>query len=112
QSCAGAVAFLVFLAGAAGARVIAANFCAGAYGLWSFGLCGTCLILQFFFLALLLALHFFCKGRKLSWSFRNACGGARGCSERTRWRRCGRSWLRSAFSSRLLTTFDLHLNVE
>src|ERR1700757_964029 len=56
-SCGGAVAFLVFFAGAAGARVVAAYFCAGADGLGRFGLRGAGLILQIFLLALLAALE-------------------------------------------------------
>jgi hypothetical protein len=62
RSCVGAVAFFVFFAGAAGAGVVAAYFCAGADGFWSFGLCGAGLILQLFLLALLFALHFAGKG--------------------------------------------------
>ena len=55
--CVDAVAFFVFFAGAAGARVVAADFGAGADGLGGFGLRGACLILQLFLLALLFAFH-------------------------------------------------------
>src|SRR5215472_288873 len=57
HSCVGAVAFFVFFAGAAGARVVAADFGAGTDGLGCFGLPCAGLILQLFFLALLFALH-------------------------------------------------------
>ena len=71
------MAFFVFFAGAAGARVVAAYFCAGAYGLGRFGLRGAGLILQIFLLALLLALelasHF---GKALRLAVTGACGGA------------------------------------
>ena len=53
-----AVAFFVFFAGAAGARIVAADFGAGADGLGRLGLGRASLILHFLFLALLLAFHF------------------------------------------------------
>src|SRR5258706_12169524 len=55
--CCGDVTFFVFFAGAAGAWVVAADFCAGANWLGRFGLRGAGLILQIFLLALLLALE-------------------------------------------------------
>src|SRR5580693_1601684 len=55
RSCVGTVAFFVFFAGAAGAGIVAAYFCACTDGLWRFGLLGARLVLQFFLLALLLA---------------------------------------------------------
>src|SRR5580698_6927681 len=92
RSCVGAVAFFVFLAGAAGAGVVAAYFGAGADGFGGFGLRGAGLILQFFLLALLLALHFASEGREaLRRRFAGAgCGagdgGARALTDRL-WRR-------------------------
>src|SRR5580692_10998261 len=52
------MAFFVFLAGAAGAGVVATYFCAGPDRFWRFSLRGAGLILQLFLLTLLLALHF------------------------------------------------------
>src|SRR5580693_3176255 len=57
RSCVDAVAFFVFFTGAAGAGVVAAYFGAGANGFGGFGLGGAGLVLQFFLLAFLLALH-------------------------------------------------------
>src|SRR5262249_24980670 len=80
----GAVAFLVFFAGAAGAGIVAADFGAGADGLGRFGLSGAGLVLQFLFLALLTALHVAGEWGQARGSFMDgACCGAgdcRGCS--------------------------------
>src|SRR4029077_14302630 len=71
-----AVAFFVLFAGAAGARVVAAHFCAGAGRCGRFGLRGAGLILQLFLLALLLALHFAGEGWQALWRrvIRPRCG--------------------------------------
>ena len=63
------MAFLVFLAGAAGTGIVPADFGAGANGLRRFGLGGSCLVLQLFLLALLLAFHFARKGGELRGGF-------------------------------------------
>src|SRR5882724_8339281 len=100
----GAVALFVFFAGAAGARIVAANFGASAHGLRCFRLCRAGLILQFFFLALLFAFHCARERRQLRGSF----GGTRsrtGCCRQWAWRRWWRSW-------RLVAAFHLHLHVE
>src|ERR1700676_1817792 len=73
RSCCCAVALFVFFAGAAGAGVVAADFCAGAYGLRGFGLRGAGLILQIFLLALLFAL-------KLARYFREALRARFACA--------------------------------
>jgi hypothetical protein len=49
------VTFFVLLAGAAGARIVAADLCSGANGPGRFGLRGSRLILQIALLALLFA---------------------------------------------------------
>ena len=79
DSCGGTVAFFVFFAGAAGAGIVTADFCAGANGLGRLGLRGASLILQFFFLALMLALHLAREGGQLL-GFGNARSGAGGSS--------------------------------
>src|SRR5262249_30181394 len=79
------VAFFVFLAGATRARIIAADFCAGTNGLRRFGLRCSRLVLHFFFLALLLAFHFFGERRQLGRSLGGARRGA-GSSGQWPWR--------------------------
>src|SRR6266436_9464164 len=64
HSCAGAVAFFVFFAGAAGTWIVAADFRTGAHGLGRFGLRGAGLILQILLLALLFALELACHFRQ------------------------------------------------
>src|SRR6266852_7861652 len=85
----GAVAFFVFFAGAAGAWIVAAYFCAGADWLGSFGLGGAGLILQIFLLALLAALDLSGDFGETLWL---AFAGTRGCA--------GDRGLRSATSRR------------
>jgi hypothetical protein len=53
-----AAAFLVFLAAATGAGIVAPDFGSGTNRLGSFGLCGSGLILQLLLLAALTALDF------------------------------------------------------
>src|SRR5438445_6719820 len=84
-----AVAFLVFLARAAWARIIAADFRARAHGLGRFRLRGTGLILQFTLLALLPAFHFTGKAlqilrRSLAGARRSAGNGGSGAWRLTR----------------------------
>ena len=64
HSCAGAVAFFVFFAGAAGTWIVAADFRTGAHGLGRFGLRGAGLVLQILLLALLFALELACHFRQ------------------------------------------------
>src|SRR5271165_290460 len=105
----GAVAFFVLFARPAGAGVVAAYFCACADRFWRFGLRGACLILQFFLLALLLALHLASEfGQALRRWFAGAgCRGASYGSVRTRTRRL--AWARRSRSTlgRLLVLLDL-----
>jgi hypothetical protein len=75
--CVGAVAFFVFFAGAAGAGIVAAYFGAGTDGFGGFGLGWAGLILQFFLLPFLLALHFAGKGGEALW---RRFAGAGGCA--------------------------------
>ncbi len=75
------MAFFVFFPGATGTRIIAADFSAGANGLGRFRLRGSCLVLQFFLLALLLALHFAGESRQTrgrNWFFRARGGTGHG----------------------------------
>src|SRR5580658_7802194 len=115
RSCVGAVAFFVFFAGAAGAGVVAAYFGAGADGFGGFGLRGAGLVLQFFLLALLLALHLAGEfGQALRRRFTGAgCGAGHGCAcALTNWRR--RRWLLARCTGRALRGLFvlLDLNVE
>jgi len=59
------MAFFVFLAGATGTRIVAANFCGGADGLGRFSLRRTGLILQIALLPGLLAFKFAGYGRQM-----------------------------------------------
>src|SRR5713101_2485788 len=97
HSCAGAVAFLVFFAGAARTGIIAADFGAGADGLGRFGLRGAGLILQIFLLALLAALDLPGDFRE---TLRLACCGARGGAGHGGLRASG-PWRRSTTAGRL-----------
>src|SRR2546425_9923418 len=102
-----AVAFLVFLARAARARIIAADFRARAHGLWRFRLRGTGLILQFALLALLPAFHFTGKARQilrrsLASTRRSAGHGGSGA-----WRLARRPRTRPPPLRRLLRLLDL-----
>src|SRR5580700_6371994 len=111
QSYVGAVAFFVFLAGAAGAGIVSADLGACADRLWRFGLRWPCLVLQLFLLALLLALHFAREGwQALRRRFAGAgCGaGDRGVRTRAHWLR--RRWRLPRPTLRLLVLLDL--NVE
>src|SRR5258708_38438870 len=84
--CCGAVTFFVFFAGAAGAWVVAADFCAGTDWLGRFGLRGAGLILQIFLLALLLALELARGlGETLGSRFARTCGCAGGRGLRPAW---------------------------
>src|ERR1700729_4545646 len=90
------MAFFVFLAGAAGAGVVAAYFCAGPDRFWRFSLRGAGLILQLFLLTLLLALHFAGeRGEALRRRFAGAgCGAGDGSTgtRAYRLRRGGGGW--------------------
>src|SRR5258708_32321747 len=75
--CCGAVTFFVFFAGAAGAWVVAADFCAGTDWLGRFGLRGAGLVLEIFLVALLLALELARDlGETLGSRFARTSGGA------------------------------------
>src|SRR2546425_1098723 len=105
-----AVAFLVFLARAARARIIAADFRAGTHRFRRFRLRGTGLILQFALLALLPAFHFTGKARQilrrsLASTRRSAGHGRSGA-----WRLTRRLRTRLPRFRRLLAL--LNLNVE
>src|SRR6266446_1505624 len=110
ESYACAVALFVLLAGAAGARFVAADLGAGAHGLGRFGLRGTGLILQIALVALLAALDFARNARQML-RLAGACGGAgdgRICTWAHRLRR--RRGLACPLRGRLLAL--LHLDVE
>ena len=83
------MAFFVFFAGAAGAGVVTADLGARANWFWRFGLRRAGLILHFFFLALLLTLHFAGergKGRRgfFGYARRGTGGGCKGTRCRRR----------------------------
>src|SRR5579863_4627404 len=63
----GAMALLVFFPGAARARVVAADFCAGAHRFGSLGLRGSGLELQILLLAALALFDLSCFGFRPSW---------------------------------------------
>src|SRR5262245_3629858 len=95
-----AVAFFVFFAGTAGARIVAADFGACANRLGRFGLRSAGLILHFLFLALLFAFHFASKSRERRRRFFGDASGSAGSGcKRTgrRWRSLARR-LRTAFA--------------
>src|SRR5271167_3361438 len=77
-SCVGAVAFLVFFAGATGTRIVTPDFRADFDRLRRFRLRRTALILQIFLLALLAALDFARDGRQML-RFIRTRGGCASC---------------------------------
>src|SRR6267143_1655738 len=109
-SCVGAVAFLVFFSRPAGARIVAAHFCANLHRLRRFSLRGACLILQIFLLALLAAFDFPRHGRQMLRLAGARSGGASGdgISARARWPRRRRRF--GCTRRRLLPL--LHLNMK